>query len=173
MQEEYNSRYLIHRYPTDSTDLMGDVVIAQNPSDNKWYRGRVLEQVGENARCKVLFFDFGYVESVNMKKICKPLLRFLYLPAQAFECFLHGVKAPEASKADEGRKVFFQMVANKKLGAYVVEQEPYILVDLFDRTPGRENQVDIAKELIVKGLVQASEKKSLGRRLKAAVVAPG
>jgi hypothetical protein len=37
------------------------------------------------------------------------------------------------------------MVANKKLVAYIVKREPYILVDLFDRTPGRENDVDIAK----------------------------
>ena len=102
-----------------------------------------------------------------MRNLCTMLPRFNHLPAQAVEMFLNGV---EMNETIEGRDLMVRLVKNKDLVARVIHTSPYLSVDLYD-TQGPD-EVDIAQELISRGVVQAGNRKKFCMQSRGKVI-PG
>lgn len=68
---------------------VGAAVLAQYDVDMVWYRGEITEVSGDT--CKVLFVDYGNIETIDNQKVYAILAHFLHLPAQAIHCSLDGV----------------------------------------------------------------------------------
>jgi len=79
-----SSEATVHAVPTE-----GASVLALYDMDSVWYRGKVLEV--ENETCKVLFVDYGNIESVNKEKVYGMPVQYQQLPAQAINCSLEGL----------------------------------------------------------------------------------
>jgi len=146
IQEEYNENHQSHRVTLNPS--AGDIVIARSPDDKMWYRGRVMEEL-ENEAFAIFFVDFGNKRPVPMKDVCLPLNRFTHLPMQAVEMFLNGIDRD--SDTIEARNELVNLVKGKDLVARVIHDNPVLLVDLFD-TNGPK-QVDLAEELIRRRVV--------------------
>ena len=153
MQEEYKSNEQLHRLTVGPQD--GDRVIAKS-NDDKWYRGRIRHLL-ETEQCSIFFIDMGFVETVRLRDLYRPLKRFMYLPPQSYECYLNGVQFSQTNNTPEGRRLFNSLTIDRLLVAHVIQHEPFLRVDLFDTSNG-EQFVDIAKEMSDSGLVRAGTK---------------
>ncbi|XP_045027940.1 LOW QUALITY PROTEIN: uncharacterized protein LOC116922036 [Daphnia magna] len=143
LQEEYTTNYFPHRITVAPS--AGDIVIARSPEDNKWYRGRVMEE-GENDFFGIYFVDYGNSQLVHMRNICNPMPRFVHLPTQAVEMFLNGVETSAEANTIEAQNVLVSLIKNRDLVARVVHIMPFVCVDLYDTSGPPE--IDVASEMI-------------------------
>ncbi len=84
----------------DSANVVsaGDVVAAQWPGDDKWYRARVVAVIrdeydeGKEPELDIDFVDFGDCDKKPLEKVFDLRADFLGLSFQAIECTLAGVE---------------------------------------------------------------------------------
>ena len=139
LQKEYATNYYSHT--TSTVPSIGQIIIARNPKDDRWYRGRVVAD-GESDHYAVFFLDFGDTHLVHQRSIRKPLGRFLVLPAQAVEMHLNGI---DASDRKDEISFLAKLVKERDLVAKIVQELPYVSVDLYYTT--RKREINIAKEM--------------------------
>ena len=130
------------------------IVIFKNQADGTWYRGRLVSDLDDGYNFVVFAVDFGFEQKVRVQWICRPMHRFMHLPAQAVECFLNGVRASSANDNKHSRELFARLTKEKFLFAKIVSHEPHVSIDLFDTSDGKT--VNVAQEL-VKSLTVTSE----------------
>ena len=152
MQEEYTVNFHQHRY--SFSPALSDIVAARSSYDKMWYRGRVMADDKDDYYV-IFFLDFGNVEVVHLKNLCRFLPRFSHLPKQAIEVFLNGIDI-EGNHSEEGKKQLIKLVEDKDLVAEVVSLWPYLSINLYDITS--PNHIDIAKELITSKVVKTGFK---------------
>ncbi|KAI9558253.1 hypothetical protein GHT06_015006 [Daphnia sinensis] len=143
LQEEYTTNYFPHRITIAPS--AGDIVIARSPEDNKWYRGRVMEE-GENDFFGIYFVDYGNSQLVHLRNLCNPMPRFVHLPTQAVEMFLNGIDTSAKANTIEAQNVLVSLIKNRDLVARIVHTVPFVCVDLYD-TFG-PSEIDVASEMI-------------------------
>ncbi|EFX71403.1 hypothetical protein DAPPUDRAFT_255836 [Daphnia pulex] len=143
LQEEYSSNYFSRRMTLAPS--AGDVVIAKSPEDNRWYRGRVMEEK-ENDYFAIYFLDYGNAQPVHLRNLCNPVPRFIHLPAQAVEMYLNGIDTSQAADTIQAKNVLVSLVKNRDLVARVVHTIPFICVDLYNTSGPAE--IDIATEMV-------------------------
>ena len=122
----------------------GDVVIAKSPEDNRWYRGKVSEEKGNDVFA-IYFLDYGNAQLVHLRNLCNPVPRFIHFPAQAVEMFLNGIDTSEAADTIKAKKVLVSLVKNQDLVARVVHTMPFVCVDLYNTSGSSE--INIATEM--------------------------
>lgn len=133
----------------------GDIVIARSPDDNKWYRARVMTEE-EGDYYGIYFVDYGNNQLVHLRDLCKPMPRFIHLPAQAVEMFLNGVDTSEKGDTQKARDLLTKLVSNRKLVARVISVLPFMCVDLHDMTGTVE--IDIVAEMVRRKVIAPVKK---------------
>lgn len=68
------------------TPAEGQIVLAQYPQDERWYRARVINTNNDENEVKVFFVDYGHSIWISELKIRAIEPKFLHLPFQAVEC---------------------------------------------------------------------------------------
>lgn len=138
---------------------MGDLVVARSPEDDRWYRARIVLD-SKDELYGVFFIDYGNCQEVHLRHICRPLPRFVHLPAQAVEMYLNGVERSPDSRSAEARNMLIELVKERDLVARIVFNVPYVCVDLYDTT-GTEH-IDVAAYLVKQKLVLPAPKVTRG-----------
>ena len=103
--------------------------------------------------------------------MCKPLNRYLYLPAQSFECRLNGVDLT----VEKTRAEFVRCVAGRDLVALVIDDEfTALVVDLFlpPKNSGDAGD-DIADLLVGPGQATSTLRKRPAPRANGLITAAG
>ncbi|XP_049621931.1 tudor and KH domain-containing protein [Suncus etruscus] len=142
--------------PEDLTVNVGDIIAAPLPSNDSWYRARVLGTL-ENGNMDLYYVDFGDNGECPLGDLRKLRSDFLSLPFQAIECSLAQI-APAGGKWEEAALDEFERLTHcadwkplvAKISSYVqsgVSTWPKIY--LYDTSNGKN--LDIGLELVRKG----------------------
>lgn len=102
----------------------------------------------------VFAIDFGFEQKVRVPWICRPMQRFMHLPAQAVECLLNGVRASSIDDNRKSRELSVRLTRDRFLFAEIVSLEPHVSINLYDTSGGEA--VNVAQALI-NSLAVASE----------------
>lgn len=70
---------------------IGDFGVAKFSEDKRWYRARLL-MCEEQNQVKIVFIDFGNIETISMREFFPLDKSFTDLPAQAIACTLSEVR---------------------------------------------------------------------------------
>ncbi|XP_068631967.1 tudor domain-containing protein 1-like isoform X2 [Battus philenor] len=137
------------------TPAPGELVAAQYPLDNQWYRARVLSATRADQSVEVMYIDYGNVLWVKEDAVSELDPRYWALEAQAVRCVLAGVRARTSCSRmwAAARKHLESLAGDRTLGACVVSRDyDEITVELYD-----DNGVSIAEELAASQLVELTE----------------
>ncbi|XP_017479308.1 PREDICTED: protein vreteno isoform X1 [Rhagoletis zephyria] len=75
------------------TPRVSELCIAKYKVDDKWYRGRCLEIVGDGYP-SIVFIDYGNIEKINVKDIRRYPAQFTF-PIYTCDCGIEGLPEPE------------------------------------------------------------------------------
>ena len=163
LMEELRSGLNSHfqsRLPSPLSQLpsQGSLVCAKYSKDGEWYRGEVLEAHSDS--CRLLFIDYGNVETVKLEDIARCPVEYTSLPVLATKCSLNGATPSTVNDKTWPSEaiVLFQELTSGVLNAKVVSEGcdgvdtvPLELVD----TSG-SSDVNIASELVDRLLAQSA-----------------
>ncbi|XP_073412720.1 tudor domain-containing protein 1 isoform X2 [Dendrobates tinctorius] len=132
----------------------GDICAAQFSEDNNWYRASVVRHIsGESVL--VGYLDFGNTEILSTSRIRPIQTDLLYVPFQAAQCSLAGVKPLSGKWSSEATDSFRALVMNKILRASIVADCDRVLtLELTDESAG--TNISISQHLINAGLAISS-----------------
>ncbi|XP_061599319.1 tudor domain-containing 6-like [Cololabis saira] len=108
------------RAPQDETFLqnLGSRCLALFPSDNQWYRARVVGKTQNNLQ--VVFVDYGNESEVDLDGV-RPLTQsLLEMSPRALLCRLNGFDESKGSWDDKAYDDFYSLLVDKPLGLTVV-----------------------------------------------------
>jgi len=127
----------------------GMLCCAQYSLDDEWYRGKIKairtpENVATNevTGADVLFVDYGTFETVPLERLKKIPSNFIDVPVQAIGCELAGFFPPEIVVGKlyrdtrwpvETMKSLYNLVADKRLIASILDYGPPVKIVLLDR----------------------------------------
>jgi len=105
---------------------VGNIVLAKFPSDNKYYRAKIIESCGQEV--KVLFLDFGNSSSVEWSSLLPLPERFRIQEPFAVKCAMFGA----FSAKDETLELFHKLIIGSLIMQVMKEdyQKKLLEVDL-------------------------------------------
>ena len=136
------------------TPATGSLVCAKFSQDGGWYRGEVLETSADC--CRILFIDYGNIESVKLSNMAKCPSEFISsaYPRLASCCRLSGVAPPTGSTAwsKEATQLLLSMASNSLSEGVIVDKS----ASLPSIKLKNDTIADFAAELVAKGLARCS-----------------
>ena len=147
--------------PLSYPPSQGSLVCAKYSNDGAWYRCEVLETYKDS--CKLLFIDYGNVETAKLVDMAPCPVKYTSLPILATKCTLSGVTPSAISnKAWSSEAIdLFRELTGGVLNAKVISEgcgEDTVPIELVD-TSGTSD-VDIASELVSRLLVRSASSTS-------------
>ncbi|XP_014206920.1 tudor and KH domain-containing protein homolog [Copidosoma floridanum] len=152
-----------------------DQVVATQFSDEKWYRGQVIEKLDDHFY-RIFFSDFGDSAEIAAKDLYELSTEFLSLRFQAQETSLYGIKPKDGEWSKQAIEVFSKLSADGQWEARTAtnrawkerlegdstltrasgkEANPVPVIELFEK---RDDQlVSINKELVKLELAVAED----------------
>lgn len=111
--------------------MKGTLCAAKCKTDGKWYRAKVLHQIGRG-QLQVLFIDYGNVDVIDMEdssKLRKLPPNLLQFAPQAKRCSLAYTRVPRKAKnqGEEAHKYINKYGLNKVHDAVIVEERKNLL----------------------------------------------
>ncbi|XP_060938137.1 tudor domain-containing 6 [Limanda limanda] len=105
----------------------GSPCLAFFPSDNQWYRARVIKRTDSSLH--VVFIDYGNESDIEIKNV-RPLPQILLdVAPQAFLCSLNGFDESKGSWDDQVYDDFYNLLVDKPLRVTVLNMEDHSEMD--------------------------------------------
>ena len=98
---------------------VGNIVLAKFPSDNKYYRAKIIENSGQESQVKVLFLDFGNSSRVEWSSLLPLPERFRIQEPFAVKCSMFGAY----SVKDETLELFNKLIMGSRLILQVMKED--------------------------------------------------
>ncbi|XP_047197519.1 tudor domain-containing 6 [Hippoglossus stenolepis] len=106
----------------------GSPCLAFFPSDNRWYRARVIHRTDNSLQ--VVFIDYGNESDIDIKNVRSLPQTLLDVAPQAFLCSLNGFDESKGSWDDQAYDDFYNLLVDKALRVTVLNMEDHSEMDL-------------------------------------------
>eukprot|EP00794_Sanderia_malayensis_P000322 gene322-953_t len=141
------SGFFDHQSPIERLTA-GMACFAMYSQDDLWYRAQIISVSTKETKdgtitvAEVLFVDYGTSEYVPIERIRRISEEYLELPVQGICCEIAGVYPPQSAKGPfykdtkwpiETMQTLYNVVADKRLIATILDYGPPVKVLLFDR----------------------------------------
>ena len=101
--------------------------------EEQWYRALIAEVISDT-QVKVYYVDYGNDANVESSTLCILKQEYSKLPCQAFKAKMNDVEpSVEDEFSAEAVQHFFDLTCDQELGAVIVENEPFLCLDIYDK----------------------------------------
>ncbi|XP_026668019.1 RING finger protein 17 isoform X2 [Ceratina calcarata] len=129
---------LYERPPIESCDSLwnvGDLCIAQYHTDNKWYRGKIIEILNDDV-VKVEFVDYGNVEECSIGTLKKKVI-LENIPIQCTKCTVYGLYPENEKWLTSDLDRIHNIIIEQKCEVTVIDRTEKHLVISIDILPNK------------------------------------